>query len=548
VSETVLDLSDLVVSLGKAADSQRIIDGISLHLDERETLCLVGESGSGKSVTALTVMGLLPKGSLVPTGGTVRLAGEQLLSASARRLRELRATRMAMIFQEPMTALNPVVPVGRQIDEVLRAHTRLDARARRRRILDMMEQVRLPQIERIFSSYPHRLSGGQRQRIMIAMALVLEPKLLIADEPTTALDVTTQKQILTLIRDLQRDHGTAVLFITHDMGVVAEIADRVAVMRQGRLVETGSLDTILRAPAMEYTRNLLSSVPSLVPRSPRPESTEPVVLEASELGKVYRERSFLGRTREVVAADDVTLSLRKGRTLGIVGESGSGKSTVARCIVRLIDPTSGGVRLAGREISELSRRLLQPHRKRIQIVFQDPYRSLNPRVNIGETIAEGPINYGMKRADAMEKARELLELVDLPVDSVKRYPHQFSGGQRQRIAIARALALDPDVLVADEAVSALDVSVQAQVLELFDEIQKRLGIALLFITHDLRVAAQICDDVAVMQHGRIVEQGPAAEVLTRPQQAYTRALLDAAPGRGWDFANFRPVAATTAAM
>ena len=548
MTETVLDLSNLVVSLGKAADSQRIIDGISLHLGERETLCLVGESGSGKSVTALTVMGLLPKGALVPTGGSVRLAGEQLLSASARRLRELRATRMAMIFQEPMTALNPVVPVGRQIDEVLRAHTRLDARARRKRILDMMEQVRLPQIERIFASYPHQLSGGQRQRIMIAMALVLEPKLLIADEPTTALDVTTQKQILTLIRDLQRDHDTAVLFITHDMGVVAEIADRVAVMREGRLVETGSLDTILRIPTMEYTRNLLSSVPSLVPRSPRPESTEPVVLEANELGKIYRERSFLGRTREVVAADDVTLSLRKGRTLGIVGESGSGKSTVARCIVRLIDPTSGGVRLAGREISELSRRLLQPHRKRIQIVFQDPYRSLNPRVNIGETIAEGPINYGMKRADAIEKARELLELVDLPVDSIKRYPHQFSGGQRQRIAIARALALDPDVLVADEAVSALDVSVQAQVLELLDEIQKRLGIALLFITHDLRVAAQICDDVAVMQHGRIVEQGPAAEVLTRPQQAYTRALLDAAPGRGWDFANFRPVAATTAAV
>ena len=379
---------------------------------------------------------------------------------------------------------------------------------------------------------------------MIAMALVLEPKLLIADEPTTALDVTTQKQILTLIRDLQRDHGTAVLFITHDMGVVAEIADRVAVMRNGRLVETGSLDTILRTPAMEYTRNLLSSVPSLVPRAPRPDTTEPVVLEAIELGKVYRERSFFGGTREVAAADNVTLTLRKGRTLGIVGESGSGKSTVARCIVRLIDPTSGGIRLAGREISNLSRRLLQPHRKRIQIVFQDPYRSLNPRVTVGESIAEGPINYGVPRAEALAKARELLELVDLPPDAISRYPHQFSGGQRQRIAIARALALDPDVLVADEAVSALDVSVQAQVLELFDEIQKRLGIALLFITHDLRVAAQICDDVAVMQHGRIVEQGPAAEVLTHPQQAYTRSLLDAAPGRGWDFANFRPVAAS----
>jgi peptide/nickel transport system ATP-binding protein len=543
----VLDIDELVVSLGNSPASTRVIDGVSLQVRERETLCLVGESGSGKSVTALTVMGLLQKGSLIPTGGSVKLVGEELLGASLRRLRQLRATTMAMIFQEPMTALNPVVPVGRQIDEVLRAHTDLDARARRRRIIAMMEQARLPEVERIFASYPHRLSGGQRQRIMIAMALVLEPKLLIADEPTTALDVTTQKQILTLIRDLQRDHGTAVLFITHDMGVVAEIADRVAVMRQGRLVETGPLDTILRTPAMEYTRNLLSAVPSLVPRVARAETKEPVVLDARELGKVYRERSLFGRAREVTAAQDVTLTLRKGRTLGIVGESGSGKSTVARCIVRLIDPTSGEIRLAGREISDLSRRLLQPHRKKIQIVFQDPYRSLNPRITVGETIAEGPINYGISRTEALAKAAELLELVDLPVDSISRYPHQFSGGQRQRIAIARALALDPDVLVADEAVSALDVSVQAQVLQLLNEIQTRLGIALLFITHDLRVAAQICDDVAVMQHGRVVEQGPAATVLTNPQQAYTRALLDAAPGRGWDFANFRPVASAGAA-
>src|ERR1700739_2669807 len=545
MTKIVLDINNLVVGLGKTPNGAKIIDGISLQVRERETLCVVGESGSGKSVTSLTVMGLLPKGSLAPSGGSVKLVGEELLAASDRRLRQLRATTMAMIFQEPMTALNPVVPVGRQIDEVLRVHTNLDARARRQRILAMMEQVRLPEVERIFASYPHRLSGGQRQRIMIAMALVLEPTLLIADEPTTALDVTTQKQILTLIRDLQRDHGTAVLFITHDMGVVAEIADRVAVMRVGRLVETGTLQDVLRRPTMEYTRNLLASVPSLLPRAPRAESSEPIVLEANELGKVYRERSFFGKAREVKGADDVTLTLRKGRTLGIVGESGSGKSTVARCIVRLIDPTSGGIRLAGREISDLSRRLPQAPRKRIQIIFQDPYRSLNPRITVGETIAEGPVNYGMPHAAAIEKARELLELVDLPVDAISRYPHQFSGGQRQRIAIARALALDPDVLVADEAVSALDVSVQAQGLELLAEIQTRLGIALLFITHDLRVAAQICDDVAVMQKGRIVEQGPAAEVLTNPQQAYTRQLLDAAPGRGWDFANFRPVATDT---
>ena len=540
----VLDVNDLVVSIGTKPDAHRIIDGVSLQVRQGETLCVVGESGSGKSVTSLTVMGLLPKNALAPTRGKITLAGEDILSASDRRLRQLRATTMAMIFQEPMTALNPVVPVGKQIDEVLRAHTNLDARARRERILAMMEQVRLPDVARIFKSYPHQLSGGQRQRIMIAMALVLEPKLLIADEPTTALDVTTQKQILSLIRDLQRDHGTAVLFITHDMGVVAEIADRVVVMRKGQVVETGALDGILRTPTMEYTRNLLSSVPSLIPRAARPASSEPIVLETDSLGKIYRQRAMFGHAREVAAAQNVTLTLRKGRTLGIVGESGSGKSTVARCIVRLIDPTSGEVRLAGQDISTLSRRLLQPHRKRIQIVFQDPYRSLNPRVTVGETIAEGPVNYGVPHTDAIKRAGELLELVDLPADAITRYPHQFSGGQRQRIAIARALALDPDVLVADEAVSALDVSVQAQVLELLDEIQTRLGIALLFITHDLRVAAQICDEVVVMQHGRVVEQGPAGEILTNPQQAYTKQLLEAAPGRHWDFATFRPVATT----
>src|ERR1700678_1118733 len=306
MTNIILDIDNLTVGLGEDPRNERIIDGISLQVSQGETLCLVGESGSGKSVTSLTVMGLLQKGALAPSAGSIKLVGEQLLGASDRRLRQLRATTMAMIFQEPMTALNPVVPVGRQIDEVLRVHTDLDARARRKRILDMMEQVRLPDVERIFNSYPHRLSGGQRQRIMIAMALVLEPKLLIADEPTTALDVTTQKQILALIRDLQRDHGTAVLFITHDMGVVAEMADRVGVMRRGRLVETGPPATILRTPSMEYTRALLSAVPSLIPRVPRPESREPVVLEANELGKVYRERSLFGRSREVVAAQNVT--------------------------------------------------------------------------------------------------------------------------------------------------------------------------------------------------------------------------------------------------
>jgi peptide/nickel transport system ATP-binding protein len=537
----VLSIRDLVVELRGQAGQHRIIDGISLDVAPGRTLCVVGESGSGKSVTSLAVMGLLPKASLAVSGGSIDLAGEELRNAGERRLRQLRATRMAMIFQEPMTALNPVVPVGRQIDEVLRTHTSLDARSRRARILAMMEQVHLPDVERIYRAYPHRLSGGQRQRIMIAMALILEPKLLIADEPTTALDVTTQKQILHLIRELQREHGTAVLFITHDMGVVAEIADEVAVMRAGRIVERGPLRQVLSAPAQDYTRNLLSTVPSLVPRPPRPDADLPVVLDTTDLSKVYRERSLFGGVREVSAAVNVNLSLRKGRTLGIVGESGSGKSTVARCLVRLIDPSSGGIRLAGREISFLSRRLLQPHRKKIQMIFQDPYRSLNPRLNVGETIAEGPVNYGLPKPEALARARDLLRLVELPADAVSRYPHQFSGGQRQRIAIARALAMEPDVLVADEAVSALDVSVQAQVLKLLDDIQARLGIGLLFITHDLRVAAQICDEVMVMQRGRVVEHGPAAEILSAPKEAYTRQLLDAAPGRDWDFAHFRPM-------
>jgi ABC-type glutathione transport system ATPase component len=519
-----------------------ILSGISFGIRPGETVCLVGESGSGKSVTSLTVMGLLPRGALRPAGGKILLDGEDLLAATPGRMRALRASKMAMIFQEPMTALNPVLTVGDQIREVLSAHTDTAPRDQRSRVIDMLAEVHLPDIERIYGSYPHQLSGGQRQRIMIAMALILEPKLLIADEPTTALDVTTQKQILKLIRELQEKHGTSVLFITHDMGVVADIASRVCVMHHGRIVETGVTDDLLRRPQRDYTRDLLTAVPSLVPRRSRPETSPQIVLQTTELGKTYSKAGLFSGPRLTIAAADVSIALKQGRTLGIVGESGSGKSTVARCVTRLIDPTTGGIRVRGQEISGLSRSSLHPHRKRIQIVFQDPYRSLNPRVTVGESIAEGPVNFGTPRKAALARARELLELVGLPADAATRYPHQFSGGQRQRIAIARALAMEPDVLVADEAVSALDVSVQAQVLALLGELQDRLGIAILFITHDLRVAAQICDDVAVMQKGRIVEYGPAEKVLRAPSQAYTRELLEAAPGRHWDFANFRPLA------
>src|SRR5690606_39249980 len=337
---------------------------------------------------------------------------------------------------------NPVMRVGDQIEEVLDTHVRLSAREKRSRVLDIFEQVHLPDVERIYRSYPHQLSGGQRQRIMIAMALVLEPQLLIADEPTTALDVTTQKQILSLIAELQERHGTAVLFITHDMGVVAEIADTVHVMKQGELVEHAPVEQLFREPQNEYTRRLLRSVPSLVPRPPRPVNGAENVLTVSRLQKIYVSRSLFSPSLRVHAAEDVNFSIARGRTLGIVGESGSGKSTVARCVMRLIDPTAGTIEVAGKDFAQLSRRALRPYRKHVQIVFQDPYRSLNPRWTIGESLIEGPLNRGQDRKSALARAAELLTLVGLPEDALSRYPHQFSGGQRQRIAIARALAME----------------------------------------------------------------------------------------------------------
>ena len=418
---------------------------------------------------------------------------------------------------------------------MLREHTPLGPAERRSKILDIIREVALPDPERIIMSYPHQLSGGQRQRIMIAMALVLEPALLIADEPTTALDVTTQAQILELIKNLQARHGMGVLFITHDFGVVAEIARRVAVLRLGRLVETGDKDAVLKRPRHDYTIMLMDSVPDFKPHGRAVPADAPIVLQTKKLDKTYADRGWFSARRVVHAATDVSLEVRRGQTLGIVGESGSGKSTVARCIVRLIDPSSGEVYLHGEEIARRSPRALRPLRRKVQIVFQDPYRSLNPRRTVGEAIIEGPMNYGLSRAEAFERARRLMDLVRMDAAALERYPHQFSGGQRQRICIARALAMEPELLIADEAVSALDVSVQAQVLELLEEIRERLNLAMLFITHDLRVAAQVCDHVAVMSQGRVVEYGPANEVFVSPRHAYTRALFAAAPGRDFAF-------------
>ncbi|MGJ8544755.1 MAG: ABC transporter ATP-binding protein [Sulfitobacter sp.] len=536
----VLKIRQLQVGLAGRPKSAPVLDGINLDIRAGETHCLVGESGSGKSVTSLAVMGLLPKDALEIQGGLIGLEDFEITNATPAQMRALRARRIAMIFQEPMTALNPVLRVGAQIEEVLSMHTDLSAADAKARTIDMMEQVHLPDVQRIYSAFPHQLSGGQRQRIMIAMALILDPDLLIADEPTTALDVTTQLQILKLIAEMQERHGTAVLFITHDMGVVAEIADTVSVMQKGRIVERAPIRDLLTNPQEEYTKKLLKAVPNLAPRlaRPAPAKTAPV-LRTTGLEMTYGGGGYFSKTKPVKAAQDVNFTIEPGRTLGIVGESGSGKSTVARCIMRLIDPTAGQINVAGSEIATLSRRNLQPHRKHFQIVFQDPYRSLNPRWTVARSLCEGPINFGTSRDEAMQKAAELMELVDLPRDALDRYPHQFSGGQRQRIAIARAVAMKPDLLVADEAVSALDVSVQAQVLDLLDDIQQKFGVAMLFITHDLRVAAQICDDVLVMQKGRVVEHGPAGAVLANPAHDYTRNLIEAAPGRSWDFANFR---------
>ncbi|MTH65920.1 dipeptide ABC transporter ATP-binding protein [Paracoccus shanxieyensis] len=513
-----------------------IVRNIGFTVAEGETVCIVGESGSGKSVTSMAIMGLLPKDALRVTAGRILLDGEDILTASPARMRELRAARVAMVFQEPMTALNPVRTVGDQIDEVLRLHTKLPPAERKKRVLTMLERVHMPDVDRIYRSYPHELSGGQRQRIVIAMALILRPRLLLADEPTTALDVTTQKQILHLIKELQEQEKTAVIFVTHDFGVVSEIADRIVVMNRGDLVETGSRDAILTNPQQDYTRMLVASVPSLIPRRD-PVDTGPKVLEVVGLDKRYGKKSMFSDP-SVMAAQGIGFTVRKGEITGIIGESGSGKSTVARCVMRLTDPTDGAVIVNGTDIA--SARNLKTVRKQVQYIFQDPYRSLNPRRTIGQSLMEGLVNYGMPEAEARRKVGETLELVNLPAAVMSRYPHQFSGGQRQRLAIARAVVMEPDLLIADEAVSALDVTVQAQVLRLFEDIRDRTGIAILFITHDLRVAAQICNTVVVMQRGRIVEQGAAKDVLAHPAHAYTRALIDAAPAPDWDFQNFRP--------
>ena len=528
----------------------RAVRGVGFDIAENQTVALVGESGSGKSVTAMSIVGLLPDNA--ERRGRILYRGHDLLQAGAGEMRALRGREIACVFQDPMSSLNPVLPVGLQLCEPLITHLKLGKRQARERAEALLAEVGMPEPKRRLDAYAHELSGGQQQRVMIAMALACEPKLLIADEPTTALDVTIQRQILELLATLKARHRMSLLFISHDLGVVGEIADRVVVMRDGRVREQGAVAQIFAAPRDAYTRALLACRPSLsgprparlrvidelvaddaaapTPRMPK-DPDAPVLLEVRTLAKSFRLRQGLFGKRDFPAVRGVSFALRRGHTLGVVGESGSGKTTLGLTLLQLLEPTSGEVLLDGRALREVDRLAL---RRRLQIVFQNPYASLNPRFTIGQTLLEPMVIHGIGagRAERERRARELLAKVGLEAGATAKYPHEFSGGQRQRIAIARCLTLEPELLVLDEAVSALDVSVQAQVLNLLRDLQDELGLAYVFISHDLGVVRFVADEVLVMKDGAVVEQAAAEQLLAAPTQDYTRRLLAAVP-RGW---------------
>ncbi|UFZ02457.1 ABC transporter ATP-binding protein [Bradyrhizobium ontarionense] len=531
MTDPVVTIKNLRIALPKGGERAHAVDGVSFDLTAGKIVCVVGESGSGKSMCAHALLGLLPN-TVKVEGGEIRFEGRDLLTVDEDGWRDLRGRRIAMVFQEPMTALNPLMRIGDQLMEVFEAHDLLTSRERRAKALALVREVGLPDPERIIRAYPHQLSGGQRQRAMIAMALALEPAVLVADEPTTALDVTTQAQILKLIRNLQQSHSMAVMFITHDFGVVTDIADQVVVLRHGKVVEEGTAQAVLGNPQHDYTKALLAAVPSFDPPPRETREAAPKAVEVICLDKTYiTPTGWFRPKRETRAAQAVSFAIHQGETLGLVGESGSGKSSVARLVMRLIEADRGTVRIGDVDLTALEGRALRAQRHRIQMIFQDPFASLNPRRKVGRIIADGMVARGVALDAALERAQELLGLVGLDVGAIGRYPHEFSGGQRQRIGIARALALEPEIIVADEAVSALDVSVQAQVLRLLEDLKARLGLSMLFITHDLRVAAQICDRIAVMQKGEIVELKPTAALFANPEHAYTRELLAAVPGR-----------------
>ncbi|MCA0318837.1 MAG: ABC transporter ATP-binding protein [Proteobacteria bacterium] len=531
---TLLSVENLSIALPRGADRAHAVEEVSLTVGANEIVCLVGESGSGKSMTAHAILRLLPERVSIASGA-VHFKGRDIAAFDEAAMRDLRGGEISMIFQEPMSALNPLARIGDQIAEAIVTHAK-PAPARETvdaRVIELVTAVGLPEPATIVRSFPFQLSGGQRQRVMIAMAMANNPALLLADEPTTALDVTTQKQILGLIRDLQRERGMGVLLITHDFGVVADMADRVVVMRNGQVVEQGTAEAVLRSPQHDYTRALIAAVPGARPVGARSRDIHDApILVAENLEKTFVTRQgFFRPPRRVPAVRQVALSLNARETVAVVGESGSGKSTLGRMIMRLIEPDGGVVDFNGTDLLALRGEPLRQTRRRLQIVFQDPYAALDPRQKVGDAIARGPMAYGTSRQEAMAEAKRLLARVGLKDNAADRYPHEFSGGQRQRICIARALALKPQVLVADEAVSALDVSVQATILELLAELREEMNLAMLFITHDLRVAAEIADRIVVMRRGEIVEQGATAEVFANPAHAYTRELLDAVPGR-----------------
>jgi len=551
--EAVLQVSGLNVAFRRGDGWSSVVKGLDFTVNRGETLAIVGESGSGKSVSAMSIMGLLPTGSSRVTG-SIRLAGREMLCLAESEMAAIRGNRIAMIFQEPMTSLNPVMSIGDQIAEPLRLHRKLNAAQARAEALRLMDRVRIPAAKQRFNDYPHQFSGGMRQRVMIAMALACNPGVLIADEPTTALDVTIQAQILELIKELQTQENMAVVFITHDMGVVAEIADRTLVMYRGDMIETGSTAEIFARPKQPYTKALISAVPELGSMSgqkwPKPfpiydiksgtscqvpslqdsvQHDSPFLLEVSNLAVRFDvHTSFLRKVSgRVHAVENVSFNLRRGETLAIVGESGCGKSTTGRLITGLLDASAGHIKIDGQDIKSLSS---MQRAKKIQMIFQDPFSSLNPRQSVAQALIEPlKVHNLASRKDGEQIAIELLAKVGLPADAALRLPHEFSGGQRQRVCIARALALRPGTIVADEAVSALDVSVKVQVVNLLLELQQEMGLGFIFISHDMAVVERISHRVAVMYMGEIVEIGSRAEVFDNPRHPYTRRLLQAVP-------------------
>ncbi|MES2335200.1 MAG: ABC transporter ATP-binding protein [Pseudomonadota bacterium] len=529
--EPVLRVEGLCVSVRTEGGLKPLVQDLSFTLAKGETLAIAGESGSGKSITSLAIIGLLPPPAVRVTGGRIRLGTQDLTGLPEAALRSIRGDRIAMIFQEPMTSLNPVMTVGAQLTEAIRAHETVSRSEAQRRAREALKAVRLSEPDRRMRQYPHELSGGMRQRVMIAMALALRPEVLIADEPTTALDVTVQREVLDLLRDLQRDLGTAIILITHDMGVVAEMADRVIVMRQGRQVETAATRDLFATPRADYTRALLAAVPRMGQAAARaPVMTEPVArLNSVVVRYPLRGGLFGGVTQNVHAVEHVSFDIRRGETFALVGESGCGKSTIAKALVGLA-PHTGRIEIAGQPVEGLTAQGLKDMRRRVQMVFQDPMAALNPRIRVGALIAEPLVIHGIgDPASQREKAADLMARVGLEAAHLDRYPHEFSGGQRQRICIARALALQPDLIIADESVSALDVSVQARVLDLLRALQSEFGMSYLFISHDMAVVDNISDRVAVMYLGQIVELGTRAQIFGNPQHPYTRRLIEAVP-------------------